>query len=510
MVATRVRLFGCLVCVAAAAWGASLRAEVNDAAEAAAELNARYVADLEKLAKWCEANGLTKEAQKTRRVLSPSDPYKLYVPVLPDQIGPPKLPDDAPAKVVEWDGKLRKLRCEYATTRYEMARRAVRSGQAGLAFVLTLDAIQANPDLEPARRLLGYQKYRDQWRTLYEAKKLRAGFVWNEKFGWLPKAYERRYEAGERYCDGRWISADEDAERHSDIQSGWQIETEHYVIRTNSSIEAAVALGVKLERLNRLWQRLFIRYYASEADVVALFEGRLKRAMASPLRHNVVYFRDRDDYNRSLRTAMPGIEISVGVYRDIPGCAYFFAGKDSDERTMYHEATHQLFHESRLVIPDVGRQCNFWIVEGIAMYMESLRREDGYDVLGGFDDERLHAARYRLLHDHFYVPFAEFVDFGREKLQKDPRIATLYSQAAGLTHFLIYYDEGLYRDALVSYLSAVYTGRDRHGTLAKLTGATYGDLDKQYREFLEGKQVRETTADEASPANPPANNATKK
>ena len=144
------------------------------------------------------------------------------------------------------------------------------------------------------------------------------------------------------------------------------------------------------------------------------------------------------------------------------------------------------------------------------MYMESLRREDGYDVLGGFDDVRLYAARYRLLHDHFYVPFGEFVDFGSEKLQKDPRICTLYSQAAGMTHFLIYYDGGRYRDALVSYLSAVYTGRDDHDTLSKLTGASYANLDKQYREFLEGKQGRETATDEPpSAATPPASAAKK-
>ena len=182
-------MFGCLVCAAAAAWGATVRAEANDAAASGGGTARQICRRLGKLAKWCETNGLKEEARKTRRVLSPSDPYKLYVPVLPDEIGPPKLPDDAPAKVVDWDAKLRKLRCDYATTRYEMAQRAVRTGQAGLAFVLVLDVIQANPDFEPARRLFGYQKYRDQWRTLYEAKKLRAGFVWNEKFGWLPKAY---------------------------------------------------------------------------------------------------------------------------------------------------------------------------------------------------------------------------------------------------------------------------------------------------------------------------------
>ena len=487
-----------MVGVAVAAWPAAAGAAGGDIPRAAAELHAQYAADLDKLAAWCETNGLADEARKTRRVLSPSDPYKLYVPVLPDEVGPPKLPADAPPKVLDWDAKLWKLRSDYATASYEMARRAVRSGQAGAAFGLLLDAIQANPDCEPARRILGYQKYDDAWHTLYEVTKLRAGFVWSDKFGWLPKSHLQRYNDGERYCDGRWISADEDARRHRDIRSGWDIETEHYVIRTNSSIEAAVALGVKLERLNRLWQRVFLRYYASQSDVTALFEGRLKTAMASPVRHNVVYFRDRDDYNNSLRAAMPNIGISTGVYRDDTRRAYFFAGKDSEDRTLFHEATHQLFHESRPVAPDVGRRGNFWIVEGIAMYMESLRREDGYDVLGGFDDERLHAAQVRLLDSHFYVPLDEFVDYDMDKLQHDPRIATLYSQAAGLTHFLIHYDGGRYRDALTLYLSTIYDGRDGHDTLATITGQSYRDLDKQYREFLERQRQSQTTNGKSS------------
>ncbi len=499
----RAGLLGCLICVAVAAWGASVRAAAIDPAQAAEDLRAKYALDVEQLARWCETNGLTGEARKTRRVLSPSDPYKLYVPVLPELVGPPKLPDDAPAKVVDWNARLLKLRNDYAQTSYEMSRRAVRSGRAGLAFVLVLDAIQANPDYEPGRRLLGYQKYRDQWHTLYEARKLRSGLVWSEKFGWLPKAQQRRYENGERFSDGRWISADDDAKRHADIGNGWKIETEHYLIRTNAGLEAGVALGVKLERLYRLWQRLFIRYYASASDVESLFDGRFRRTVGAAMRHNIVYFRDRGDYNRALSPSMPNVKMSVGFYSDKPRCAYFFAGKQSDDRTMYHEATHQLFHESRLVAPAVGGQTNFWIVEGIAMFMESLKREDGYDVLGGFDDERMYAARYRLLHDHFYVPLGEFVDFGMEKLQKDPRIATLYSQAAGLTHFLIYYDDARYRDALVSYLSAVYSGRDNHETLARLTAASYGELDKQYREFLEGKQNREGAASEPAPSAPP-------
>jgi len=469
------------------------RAPAADIARAAAELRSTYAGDIEELARWCEKNGLSIEAKKTRHTLGPSDPCKLYVPILPEMIGPPKLPENASAKAVEWDGRLIRLRRDHAMALYEMARQAVRTGRAGLAFELAIASLQADPDYEPARRLFGYQKFREQWHTAYEVKKLRAGQVWSERFGWLPKAHLRRYEEGQRYNDGRWISAKEDAERHRDIRSGWTLETEHYMIHTDHSIEAGAALAVKLERLNRLWRQMFVRYYASETDVMAMFDGRPK-LQAAPLQHNVMYFRDRKDYEETLRASLPNIE-TAGIYLERPRCAFFFADKEADDRTLYHEATHQLFHESRPIAPDVGRRANFWIIEGIAMYMESLRQEDGFSVLGGFDDQRLHAAQYRLLVDKFFVPFDEFTAFGMEKLQTDPRIATLYSQAAGMTHFLVYFDGGRYRDALVSYLAAVYSGRDNLDTLSTLCKTSYRELDKQYYAFIKsGKSSLEKTA----------------
>ncbi len=450
---------------------------------AATELNAKHVAQIQQLAAWCNAQQLTEQAQKTRRCLGPRDPYKLYLPVLPEKVGRPDLNPDAPPEVVEWDRRLVRLRREQANALFDLARRAVRAHRVGLACELAMAAIRANPDHQALRRLLGFQQYHGQWRTAYEVRKMRDGQVWHGKFGWLPKSHVGRYEQGRRYYQGRWISAAEDAKLRRQIRSGWLVDTEHYTIRSNHSLEAAAQFGTKLERLQRLWRQIFVRYYATEAQVIAMFDGRARR-IPTP-RYHVVYFRDREDYNRFLRTRMPNIGISIGVYYAPDLTAYFFAGKDYQDRTLYHEATHQLFHQSRRVPPDVGKNANFWIIEGIALYLESLREEDGYYLLGGFDDERMHAARYRLLKDNFYVPLEELTTYGMERIQKHPRIATLYSQAAGLTNFLVHYDGGRYRDALVEYLSVVYSGRDTPDTLARLTGASYHQLDKQYRQFME-------------------------
>lgn len=459
-----------------------LRADEYD--RAGAELSAKYTADLEKLAGWCEQQGLTEPARLTRDWLNPREADKVYVAVLPRAVGLPEPAADAPAGVVEWQKRFYQLRREQANSLEALARRAVRNGRASLALDLVLTALRENPDHEAIRALFGFQKYQNEWRTVWEIGKLRSGQVWHEKFGWLPKAHVRRYEQGQRYSGGRWITAEEDARLRRDILSGWDVETEHYTVRTNHSLEAGVALGVKLERLYRVWKQLFLHYFASEAQIMALFDGRSRGSGPRLPRHQVVFFRDRQDYNQALRTAFPTIEMSIGVYVDSTRRAYFFAGEGYDDRTLFHEATHQLFHESRPVALNVGAKSNFWIIEGISLYMESLQQEGDFHVLGGFDDLRMLAARWRLLKDDFYIPLSELTRMSREAFQTHPRVATIYSQAAGLTHFLIAYENGRYRDALVGYLIAVYSGQDDPGTLARLTGVSCVDLDAQYRQFI--------------------------
>ncbi len=469
--------------------GPSVAAAAENLYREAKELRARYAEDLEKLAAWCEQEGLAAEAKQTRAAQGPHDPYKLYVPVLPRRAGPPKLPAGAVPVLIQWNERFTKLRQEQAAALYALAQRAMHRHQASLAYALVLEAIGADPDHEAARRLLGYQKYEGLWRTAFEIKKLRAGQVWDEKFGWLPEAQVARYRQGQRFVGDRWITAEEDARRHRDIHSPWRVETEHYAIRTDHSLEAAVGLGVKLENLYRIWEQIYIRFYANEAYVAGLFSGHPTGLAAqtpriAPLQRGLLPRPRRVTTGRSAGRC-PGPTLPLGVYLyDREATAYFFAGKESDDRTLYHEATHQLFNQSRRVSPELGSKGNFWIVEGAALYMESLREEDGYFVLGGLEDTRVNAARYHLMTKDFYVPFAQLVGYGQDRFQHDPKIKSLYSQAAGMTSFLIHAEGGRYRDALVAYLVAVYTGQDAPDTLSNLTGCSYAELDQQYRRFM--------------------------
>ncbi|MGA2622114.1 MAG: hypothetical protein ABSF26_31365 [Thermoguttaceae bacterium] len=477
---------GCVLAAIAPQAMAAPPAGADDLYREARTLQASYAAEIGKLAEWCRQQGLTAEERQTRAARGPQDPYKLFLPILPQAAGPPPgPPEDAPAGVAQWAGRLLKLRQEQAAALYDLARRAIRRRQPSLAYQCAVEAIGRDPDHEGLRRVFGYQKYRNQWHTAYEVKKLSAGMVWHDKFGWIRQSNVERYEQGQRLANGRWIAADAEARLHATIQAGWEIESEHYLIRTNDGIESAVALAEKLEGLNRLWQQMFIRYYASEAYVDALFSGKGQAPRSQPPRFDVVYFHTRDEYNRALVREMPDIGVSTGIYISHSRTAYFFAGGDDTQRVMYHEATHQLFQQSRRVPPDIGRRANFWLVEGIAMYMESLHRQNGYHVLGGLDDVRMTAARYHLFQQNFYVPFAALCRLGMSQLQAQDNLAKLYSQMAAMTHFLVHYDGGRYRDALVACLAAIYSDNQDPNVLAELTGTSYAELDRQYHEYMQ-------------------------
>ncbi len=176
--------------------------------------------------------------------------------------------------------------------------------------------------------------------------------------------------------------------------------------------------------------------------------------------------------------------MTLGIYFDTTRKAYFFAGDEQDPGTLYHEGAHQLFQETRNVAPQVGAKDNFWIVEAIACYMESLAAHNGYYTLGGANAGRVPAARHRLLTDQFYVPLAELTATSRQDLQRDPRIAMIYSQSAGLADFFMHAGGGAKRDALNRYLATVYAGRAKPQSLAELMGESFDQLDAQYRDFM--------------------------
>ena len=471
-------------------------ATVENAGQLVAARNAVEVAyrkSLADLAQWCDERQLASAVKQLHGWLPARDPLKSYIFKLPDSFEPPqKLNAGGPESAEYWQ-RFTKLRRDQADALFALARRAHAAREYGMTFDLVREACRENPDHAEARAILGYVRAGDVWALPDTARRLAGGQVYHRKFGWLPAGQVKQYEMGRRYSRGKWISADDDERQHASIRTGWRIDSEHYAVTTNHSLEEGVRLARRLEQLYDVWRHVFVDYYVPQSEIDRWFKRSSTTsataknvAVPRPRRqHQVSYFRNRDEYNNELRPLQPQIEITLGIYFWQSRAAYFFADDEQYAGTLFHEAAHQLFQETRQTGRDIGAKNNFALVEAVACYMESLVEHEHWYTLGGTEEGRVPAARKRLLDDQFYVPFREATAQGMRELQRDERLSKIYSQISGQALFLLHADNGRYRRPLVETLMAIYTNKADADTLAMKSQATYEQLDESYRQFMQ-------------------------
>lgn len=437
-----------------------------DLAARRAPVDAAFRERLDKLAAKCVELQLPAQTDVTRKWIVPRDPRRQYV-FLPPEFDPTQPASDAPQVVQFWHRKFREHRDAQAAALWQLAREALDAGQPSTAFRLWHEVLRENPDHAEARKALGYVAAPNaastpRWRRPTVVPTAKVGRLAHPQWG---------FPAG----------------RH------WRVESDHFEITTNASEQAGLDLARELEDLHAVWQQLFFRFWSDAAALSRALDGRAAAGATGPTRttrrHKVVLFATRGDYVAVLKPGEPLVEMTLGIYLDRRETAFFYLGDESLRATWFHEAAHQLFSETPGTAKEIGREANCWIIEGIALYLESLRRHDGWFTVGGADADRLQFARYRALTEGYAVPLERLVVLGRTALQQDKDIRRLYTVAAGLAHFLCDHERGRHRETLVDYLRLVYHGRDRQDSLARLVresaGLDLAGLDRQYREFLE-------------------------
>jgi hypothetical protein len=407
-----------------------------------------------------------------------------------------------PANERTWRVQLLKAQQDYANQLYILSRRALRDGLVSYSYQLVRESARHYPDHSAARRLLGYVRNGSEWVTPFEKYKIDKREVWHDKFGWLPKAHVEKYNQGLRYYQpirtrrGQWITADRAKTNHSDFRNPWIIRTEHYLIKTNHSLERGVEIAKKMEEYYQYFFQTFAGFFTSREQMQKLFSGSSRKSWRETRPYTVHYYKNKAEYVRALIATIPQIEITNGLYLTVPRTAYFFHNPNvTTDHTLYHEATHQIFYESLKSDRLIAHQAHFWIIEGIACYMESFQRKGASISLGDPTYARFVAAKYRYVTSRYYVPLQQFAALGMRNFQNDPNIKKNYSQAAGLSKFFMDYDDGRYRDALIEHLSQLYRAKSRRSrvqSLSALAGVSNKELDKQYGEYIQSLKTRKT------------------
>ncbi|MFO0901689.1 MAG: hypothetical protein U0939_01745 [Pirellulales bacterium] len=412
----------------------------------------KFAAELTKLADRCRAlndPALADAERITRawRVVRPVDRQLYYLPRDVEVVRPA---DDAPLVVRQWHAKFLEIRRKHAEALVELAKRGGEARNGAIRYAWLCEALRNDPANSTALQAL------DLPPPTHAAKKPAVPSsprVDHPKTGWRRGAY-------------------------------WRLETDHFQISTNHSPAVALEVGRQLEELHDVWRQLFFSFWSNPEALQARLAGGADR-LGPKRQHQVVLFKTRDEYVAKLKPSQPQIELTQGYYVAEQKTVFLYAGDESTRPAWRHEVVHQLLQEALDLPPGVGVRGNMWIVEGVASYMESLRRFDlGYATLGGYDAARLQYARYARLGGSFYMPLAELTALSRESLQKHPEIRPIYTQSTGLAHFLLDGEHGARRDAVLEYLSAVYTQRDAADTLAAKLGESLEEIDRRYPEFL--------------------------
>lgn len=495
VVRTLVAMFGLL-----AGFGSALTTEANAAdsqrnklVAERIDLYAGFFKQLDDQILRAEAKQLDDAVKELKSWQVPVDGQKLLGRRLP-RLLLAEVSLDLPPVERDWQVELRAARRKHANALYLLARRIVNADLPSFAWAVLHEALHFDSDHKSARALLGYVQAGEEWMTPFAAKMAKKNMVWHSEYGWLPDAHVKRYERGERFFQNNWITAEKEAAHRVDFRYAWQIETEHYRVQTNVSLERGVELARLLEGFYEDFHNRFAAFFNSPEQLKKLFKDSSAQTakISKPL--EVYFYRTKDEYVAKLKKKNPQIEITNGIYMPDDRIAYFFQNSQIEvESTLYHEATHQLLYElsgprSATVREHPWDREHFWIVEGFACYMESFRQAPEGNSIGDPKYIRFEAAEIRRLQENYYMPLSRFTSLGMVAFQLDEHIEKNYSQAAGLSHFFLHYDNGRYRDALIRHLQLLYqpgNSRLRVAGLDQLTETSYERLDEQYKEHLE-------------------------
>lgn len=268
--------------------------------------------------------------------------------------------------------------------------------------------------------------------------------------------------------------------RNSVLRSGQYIRLSTPLVNIDSTAtpEQTLEIANRLHDVYWVWTQLFFPLWKSAASVAGSTNGiditagqtpdqiasQLRGRLALPPPMNVVLLSGPTEYQQLLsgRASAAGLVQSTGYYDDQNRRSYFYIedqplGADPSEliRSQIHEWTHQLFREAtdsdlRNIGP--GEKEEFWLIEGIAGYMESVSQIrssgnaaaqpiPGLVVVGGWDSSRLQYARRRVVADGDSIDPESMRTAGRVASQRSNDLARDYAQWIAWSHFAMNGDQ---------------------------------------------------------------------
>ena len=362
--------------------------------------------------------------------------------------------------------------------------------------------LERDPDQAEARRLLAYVPYEGGWARPFAVRQLDLGYVAHPVYGWVPDNWVRHLELGELptpTVGGRkptWVSVEEADRMRADWRPPWTISTEHFDIQTNVPLAEGIEFSRRLEPFYRAFFALTADVVGEKLPLARRLRSPKLTAEAAYKPHRILYFADRNEYLRRVRTVTrDDVSNSLGYYeppqrgKGNRATAYFFrdlGGQLPVSATLYHEVSHQLLFETAGRNAYMENAGDYWVFEGLGTYFETVEPlPDGSIEVGGLVGARLVEAA-RSLKAGKMMPLAEFLQQNQRAFNRQDRIYVNYQQAMALTVYLMQADQGAYREPFLDYVRDAYRGRLKRSSgrsLEDRLGIPLDELERRFKAF---------------------------
>ena len=245
---------------------------------------------------------------------------------------------------------------------------------------------------------------------------------------------------------GRRLPLDRLGERRVDWGEAWELETTHYVLRTNLDLGSALAAALELERFYRT-------FFATFARPLRLYE------VEEPM--DVHVHADAASYPESGNEG--------GYFAPAENIARVDASRGLHVGTLIHEATHQLIHNTAERERAYSGSIPGWLDEGLAEYMEaSIRGSVGATTVEVGAVNGAHFRAQAMAGKPYDL--SRVIHFDSGDFTASTRRSLKYAQAYSLVHYGLHGEDGAYREGFLDFVRGAYRGKSSSTHFKKALG----------------------------------------
>ncbi len=251
----------------------------------------------------------------------------------------------------------------------------------------------------------------------------------------------------------------------------WIVETPHYQFETDHDPKAAQLMASHQEALFReLYRRM----------------GKTK-AVSGIKRMKVQVFQTRDRYRKALGVESEG---SQGLYTGSAIAVWAVPeGIDDLLETLRHEGTHQFVGQF------IGNKCPVWLNEGLAVFFQNARFEQGKLVIGQVPMPTVNVLKKAAEQDRL-IPMEQMLamsykQWGEAVKTKSKQASVQYPQAWSMVHFLEEGENGKYRAPLLQYIYYLSRGLASEQAWKRSFGTNVKAFEQRWRAYIKNLEATE-------------------